>query len=113
MHVFGAFELDIPPGTPDDLGSIRVALLRYVRARTDVSSSPRSAHPSKKWRGSSIPCRTNWTRSAKEPAEPSKLPNDWKWSYLEAHKSHAGAVNLKKALRIRTIQERQAWERVS
>ena len=31
MHVFGAFELDIQPGTPDDPESIRVALLRYVR----------------------------------------------------------------------------------
>jgi hypothetical protein len=31
MHVFGAFELDIQPGTPDDPASIRVALLRYVR----------------------------------------------------------------------------------
>jgi hypothetical protein len=31
MHVFGAFELDIQPGTPDNPASIRVALLRYVR----------------------------------------------------------------------------------
>ena len=31
MHVFGAFELDIQPGTPDDPASIRIALLRYVR----------------------------------------------------------------------------------
>ena len=31
MHVFGAFELDIQPGTPDDPASIRVALLRYIR----------------------------------------------------------------------------------
>jgi hypothetical protein len=76
MHVFGAFELDIQPDTPDSPASIRVALLRYVRARTGVSSSLRSAHPSKKWRDNSIPCKTNWTRSAKEPAEPSKLPND-------------------------------------
>jgi hypothetical protein len=76
MHVFGAFELDIRPGTPDDPASVRVALLRYVRARTDVSSSLGRAHPSRKWRDNPIPCRTNWTRSAKEPAEPSKLPND-------------------------------------
>jgi len=32
MHVFGAFELDITPGTPDNPASIRVALLRYTRA---------------------------------------------------------------------------------
>jgi len=47
MHVFGAFELDIQPGISDDPASIRVALLRYIRARTGVSSSLRSAHPSK------------------------------------------------------------------
>ena len=32
MHVFGAFELDIEPGTPDNPASLRVALLRYVRS---------------------------------------------------------------------------------
>jgi hypothetical protein len=31
MHVFGAFELDIRPGTPEDPASVRVALLRYTR----------------------------------------------------------------------------------
>lgn len=31
MHLFGAFELDIQPGTPDNPASVRVALLRYVR----------------------------------------------------------------------------------
>ncbi|MBQ0819746.1 hypothetical protein KBI52_05875 [Microvirga sp. HBU67558] len=31
MHVFGAFELDITPGTPDKRASVRVALLRYTR----------------------------------------------------------------------------------
>jgi hypothetical protein len=31
MHVFGAFELDIRPGTPDSPASVRIALLRYVR----------------------------------------------------------------------------------
>ena len=31
MHVFGAFELDIQPGTSDSPASVRVALLRYVR----------------------------------------------------------------------------------
>ncbi len=32
MHVFGAFELEIQPGTPDNPASVRIALLRYVRA---------------------------------------------------------------------------------
>jgi hypothetical protein len=31
MHVFGAFELDIRPGTPDSSASVRIALLRYTR----------------------------------------------------------------------------------
>jgi hypothetical protein len=31
MHVFGAFELDIQPGTPDSPASVRIALLRHVR----------------------------------------------------------------------------------
>ena len=33
MHVFGAFELDVQPGTPDNPASVRVALLRYVPGR--------------------------------------------------------------------------------
>jgi hypothetical protein len=31
VHVFGAFELDIRPGTPNTAASVRIALLRYVR----------------------------------------------------------------------------------
>jgi len=31
MHVFGAFELEIQPGTPDNPASVRIALLRYTR----------------------------------------------------------------------------------
>ena len=31
MHVFGAFEMGIMPGTPDTPASVRVALLRYTR----------------------------------------------------------------------------------
>ncbi len=31
MHVFGAFELDIQPGTPDNPASVRIAFLRYTR----------------------------------------------------------------------------------
>jgi hypothetical protein len=31
MHVFGAFELAVQPGAPDNPASIRVVLLRYVR----------------------------------------------------------------------------------
>ena len=31
MHVFGAFGLDIQPGTPDNPVGVRIALLRYTR----------------------------------------------------------------------------------
>jgi len=31
MHIFGAFELDVQPGTPDNPASVRIALLRYTR----------------------------------------------------------------------------------
>ena len=31
MHVFGAVELDIRPGTPDNPASVKIALLRYTR----------------------------------------------------------------------------------
>jgi hypothetical protein len=31
MHLLGALELDIQPGTPDNPASIRIALLRYTR----------------------------------------------------------------------------------
>jgi hypothetical protein len=34
--------------------------------------SLRNAHPLRKWRASSIPCKTNWTRSGNEPVERSK-----------------------------------------
>ena len=32
MHVFGAFELDIRPGTPDRQAGVKIALLRYTRS---------------------------------------------------------------------------------
>jgi len=32
MHVFGAFELDIRPGTPDSPAGVKIALLRYTRS---------------------------------------------------------------------------------
>jgi hypothetical protein len=31
MHVFGAFELDIRPSTPDNRTGVKNALLRYTR----------------------------------------------------------------------------------
>ena len=31
MHLLGAFELDIQPGTPDNPASVRIVLLRYTR----------------------------------------------------------------------------------
>jgi hypothetical protein len=31
MNLFGAFELDIRPGTPDSSAGVRIALVRYTR----------------------------------------------------------------------------------
>jgi hypothetical protein len=31
MHLLGAFELDIRPGTPDNPAAVKIALLRYTR----------------------------------------------------------------------------------
>jgi hypothetical protein len=31
MNLFGAFELDIRPGTPDSPAGVRIALVRYTR----------------------------------------------------------------------------------
>ena len=31
MHLLGAFELDIRPGTPDNPAGVKIALLRYAR----------------------------------------------------------------------------------
>jgi hypothetical protein len=31
MHLLGAFELDIRPGTPDNPAGIKIALMRYTR----------------------------------------------------------------------------------
>jgi hypothetical protein len=31
MHLFGALELEIRPGTPDNPAGIKIALLRYTR----------------------------------------------------------------------------------
>jgi hypothetical protein len=31
VHVFGALELDIRPGTPDNPAGVKIALLRYTR----------------------------------------------------------------------------------
>jgi hypothetical protein len=40
MHLFGAFELDIRPGTPDNPASVRIALLRYTRGEDGLLSTP-------------------------------------------------------------------------
>jgi hypothetical protein len=31
MHLLGAFELEIRPGTPDNPAGVKIALLRYTR----------------------------------------------------------------------------------
>jgi hypothetical protein len=68
MHVFGAFELDIRPGTPDHPASVKIALLRYARGEDGRLFITPSVHPSRRSRGRSTRCRTSWTRCATEPA---------------------------------------------
>jgi hypothetical protein len=51
MHLFGALELEIQPGTPDRAAGVKIALLRYTRARMDACLSRQSARPSKKIEG--------------------------------------------------------------
>jgi hypothetical protein len=45
MHVFGAFELEIRSGTPDNPAGVKIALLRYTRARMGACSSLRNVRP--------------------------------------------------------------------
>jgi hypothetical protein len=72
MHVFGAFELDIQPGAPGTPAFVRDALRGYVRGEDGHLFIPRSALRSRKWKGSSIPCKATWTRSVRKPAARSK-----------------------------------------
>jgi hypothetical protein len=74
MHVFGALELDIQPGTPETRPLSELPSCATPGARMDACSSHQSAYPSTKWRGSSMPCKTSWTRSVNEPREPFKWP---------------------------------------
>ena len=79
MHLFGALELEIQPGTPGDPESIRVALLRHVRGEdgrlymtpkcTSVEEVEGQLNSLQIVLGT-----TNWTRSARESAEPFRSP---------------------------------------
>ena len=40
MHVFGAFELDIRPCTPDSHAGVKIGLLRYTVARMGFAHHP-------------------------------------------------------------------------
>ncbi len=71
MHVFGAFELDIQPGTPDNPASVR----ETREVKTVACSSRRSAPPMRRSKGRSTLSKMSWTRSARELAERSKLPD--------------------------------------
>jgi hypothetical protein len=41
MHLLGAFELAIRPGTPDNPAGVRIALLRYTRGEDGRRLIPR------------------------------------------------------------------------
>ena len=75
MHVFGAFELEIQPGTPDNPASVRVALLRYVRGEDGRLYVAPECTSFEEVEGRSTPCKTNWTRIPRQiPARvPSRL----------------------------------------
>jgi hypothetical protein len=45
MHVFGAFELEIRPGTPDNPAGIKIALLRYTRGEGGRLSPVNNPNP--------------------------------------------------------------------
>jgi hypothetical protein len=70
MHVFGAFVLDIIPGTPDSLAPSGWPSCVIPGARMAACSSLRNVPPLRSWKGRSIPSKTNWTRSRNEPDEP-------------------------------------------
>jgi hypothetical protein len=63
MHLFGALELEIQPGTPDNPAGVKIALLRYTRGEDGRLLLHPSARPSKRSKVRSIPFKTNWTRS--------------------------------------------------
>ena len=78
MHLFGAFELDVRPGTPDNPASIRVALLRYTRGEDGRLFITPECATFEEWKDSSIPFKMSSMRSAREPAEHSKSPESGK-----------------------------------
>jgi hypothetical protein len=60
MHTFGAFELDITPGTPDNPASSRVALLRYTRDEDGRLFITPECASLEELQGQINPCKTNW-----------------------------------------------------
>ena len=64
--------MDIQPGSSDDPPSIRVALPRDVWGEDGRLFITPECTPLRRWRGSAIPYKPSWTRSAGEPAERSK-----------------------------------------
>jgi hypothetical protein len=70
MHVFGAVSWTSSAALRTTRHPSGLPFCGTSAARMDVSSLPRSAPRSRKWRkwkGSSVPCKTSWTRSAREP----------------------------------------------
>ena len=66
MHVFGAVSWTSSPALRTARHPSGLPFCGTSAARMDVSSLPRSAPRSRKWRkwkGSSISCKATWTRS--------------------------------------------------
>jgi hypothetical protein len=78
MHLFGAFELEISPALPTARHPSGLPSCATPGARMGACLSLRSAHPLRKWKARSIPCRTSSTRSENEPAESSRSPDTMK-----------------------------------
>jgi hypothetical protein len=59
MHVFGAFELDIQPGTPDNPASVRIALQKAMFDPSGRVFVTPECSSFEELEGRSIPCRTS------------------------------------------------------
>ena len=73
MHVFGAFELDIRPGTSDHPASVKIALLRYTRGEDGRLFITPECATFEEIEGQINSCRTSWAKCAREPATATPL----------------------------------------
>jgi hypothetical protein len=75
MHVSGAFELDIRPGTPDNPASVRIALLRYARGEDGRLLITPECASFEEVEGQINSLQDELDEIRDEPGEPSRLPD--------------------------------------